>query len=253
MVRLTVPMMALLLAVPSAGCVIEAQGDGVNGSFERTIPLAGHGNVSVTSRSGSIRVTAGPSDQVHVSARIRAFGNLSYTASQQVRELESSPPIRVNGSSISIGEIDQWMLRSNVSISYDVTVPPDVRMRTSSRSGRQTITSVRGELDASSRSGSISLDGVKGPLRLGSRSGDVIVAGEPASQWEIETRSGDVTLRVPSAASFDLDVETRSGSIRTSQAFESTGTFRRKGFQGSVRGGGAPVFVDTRSGSITIE
>jgi hypothetical protein len=253
MIQSQFAVLLFLVASASAGCVVEAQDDAVDGSFERTIPLTGPGNVSVSSRSGSIRVAAGPSDQVRISARIRAFGNFSYSASDQARELEDDPPIRVSGNSISIGEIDDWMLGSNVSISYEITVPPDVRMRTSSRSGRQIITSLRGTLDATSRSGSINLDDVKGPLRLGSRSGDVTVAGEPAGQWEIETRSGDVTVRVPPATSYDVDVETRSGSIRTSRTIESTGTFRRKGFRGSVRGGGAPIFVDTRSGSVTIE
>lgn len=253
MVHFKLPVLLSLLVLASTGCVIQARGDGVDGSFERTISLSGPGNVSVSSRSGTIRVSAGSSDQVHVSATIRAFGNLSYTASDQVHELESDPPIRVTGSSITIGEIDDWMLGSNVTISYDVAVPPEVRMRTSSPSGKQIITSLRGALDASSHSGSISLDDVRGPLRLGSRSGDVTVNGEPAGQWEIETRSGDVTLRVPSASAFDVDVESHSGSIRTSRVFALSGTSLRKGFKGRVRGGGAPIVVDTRSGSISIE
>jgi hypothetical protein len=253
MMHLRLPVLVALLAFLSAGCVVEAQDEGVDGSFERTIPLTGDADVSVTSRSGNIRVVAGASDQVHISARIRAFGNLSYSPSQQLDELESHPPIRVDGNSISIGEIDEWMLGTNVRISYEIAVPATVRLRTASRSGRQIITAVTGALDATSRSGSIVLEDVKGPLRLGSRSGNVSVAGVPVGEWEIETRSGDVSVRVPAASPYAVDIETRSGSIRTSRAIEATGTFRRKGFTGRVGSGGAPIYVDTRSGSIDIE
>lgn len=90
-------------------------------------------------------------------------------------------------------------------------------------------------------------------MRLGSRSGDVTVDGEPAGQWDIETRSGDVRLRVAPTTGFDVDVATRSGSIRTAPPIESAGALRRKGFTGRVRGGGKAVVVATRSGSITIE
>lgn len=124
-------------ALLSTACGLEAHGNGVNGSFDRTIPVTGPADVSIKARSGSIRVTAGLSDQVHVAARVRAYGSFTYSASDQVWELESAPPIRQNGRSISIGEIDDPMLASNVTISYDVTVPPDTRVRTSSRSGRR--------------------------------------------------------------------------------------------------------------------
>jgi hypothetical protein len=58
---------------------------------------------------------------------------------------------------------------------------------------------------------------------------------------------------VPPTSSFDIDLETRSGSIHTSQPIGSSGRLRRRGFRGSVRGGGAIIYVGTRSGSINIE
>ncbi|MQA31401.1 MAG: DUF4097 family beta strand repeat protein [Luteitalea sp.] len=246
-------VLVTVAALVAGACSIEAQSSGVDGTFDRMVQIASPADVRVTSRSGSIRVTTGASDQVHITARIRAFGSFVYSASEQVRRIESAPPIRREGNSVWICEISDPMLSSNVSISYVVTVPADARLRTSSRSGSQIIESLRGSVEATSRSGGIRLDDVKGPVRLGSRSGDVTVDGDPSGEWEIETRSGDVTLTVPSTASFDVEVETRSGSIRTSPAIESTGDPRRQGFRGRVGGGGAAIFVGTRSGSISIE
>jgi hypothetical protein len=245
--------LAPFAALLSTACGIQAEGYGVDGAFERTITLTAPAEVSVVSRSGSIRVTAGPSDRVHIAAHIRAFGSLVYAASDQVQQIESAPPIRQDGRTLTIGDIDDPMLRSNVRISYEVTVPPDARVRTSSRSGTQTITALRGPLDALSRSGNIRVDDATGPVRLGSRSGDVVVEGAPSGPWDIETRSGDVRLRVPSTAAFDVDIETRSGSIRAAREFESAGTLGRNGFRGRVRGGGAAIVVGTRSGSISID
>ena len=251
--RSSLAVLVVALAFLSTACDIHAHGSAVEGSFDRTIPITGGADVSVWSRSGSIRVTAGASDQVHVAARIRASGSYAYAPAEQVQELESAPPIRLNGSSISIGQINDPWLSSGVSISYDVTVPSDTTVHTSSRSGNQTIAALKGPLDAVSRSGNIRVDDVSGPLRLGSRSGDVTVDGAPYDHWDIATRSGDVSLRMPSTAAFNVDVETRSGSIRTPQGFESEGAVSRKWFKGRVRGGGTGVSVGTRSGSITIE
>jgi Toastrack DUF4097 len=236
----------------TTACGIQAAGNGVDGSFDRTITLDGPADVSVTSRSGSIHVTAGTSNQIQIAARIRAFGSFTYSPSEQVDELEAAPPVRQHGNSIAIGEIDDTMLGSNVTISYDITVPSDARLRTSSRSGMQTLTALRGPLDAVSRSGNIRLEDVKAALRLGTRSGDVTVEGEPTGQWDIETRSGDIDLRTNDSSRFDVDVRTYSGSIRTSRAIELSGVQRRKQFRGRVNGGGTPVVVDTRSGSIDI-
>jgi hypothetical protein len=238
--------------VISAGCDIRAESLAAEGSFERRLPITGVGDVSVASRSGSIRVVARPGSDVHVVGRIRAYGSLAYSPVSQVQQLENAPPIEQHGNSITIGRIDDWMLGSNAQISYEVTVPADVRLRTSSRSGQQTITGVRGRVDASSRSGPITIERVSGALRVGSRSGDVTIQGDPAASWYVQTRSGDVELRAPAGAAFDLQVGTRSGSIATPPRLEATSIVGRR-FSGKVRGGGARVAIETRSGSVRFE
>lgn len=245
-----------LVGLLVSGCDIQAQ-SAVTGSFERTLHVSGPSDVRVVSRSGAIHVAAGSGDTVQVKARIRAYGDVNlfraYTPEQQVRKLETAPPVEQDGNTITIGDVDDWMLVSNVGISYELTVPPDARVTTSSRSGDQTIAAIAGPIDASSRSGRITVDGVRGPLRLASRSGDVTVTGEPAARWDIYTRSGDVEVRVPSSAGFDVAVSTRSGRIDTERTVENNGRFARGAFEAKVRGGGARVDVQTRSGSIRIE
>jgi hypothetical protein len=68
----------------------------------------------------------------------------------------------------------------------------------------------------------------------------------------VQTRSGNVELRIPDSAAFDLSIDTRSGFIQTSRTIEASGTFARNRFEGRIRGGGTRIGVDTRSGSIRI-
>jgi len=144
-------------------------------------------------------------------------------------------------------------LLQHVSISYDITVPPDTHLTTVSRSAPQTITSITGPVAALSRSGSISIDRAGGPLRLESRSGDVTIAGTPHGSWDVQTRSGEVELRIPQAAAFDLAVASRSGHIRNGRAVSSSGRFSRNRFEDQYGGGGPHVDVATRSGAVRID
>ena len=183
----------------TVGCDIEAHSRSVDGSFDRTVKVSGPVEVNVQSRSGRINVRVGDGDAVRIVGRIRAYGSFSafsgvYTPEEQASSLESSPPIEQSGNAIWVGDIREPGLGSNVSISYEVTVPADTRLRATSRSGDQTIESLRGPVIASSRSGSI---------HVGRVAGDV----------EIETRSGEVDLRLPEDGGAVLDVGTRSGAI----------------------------------------
>jgi hypothetical protein len=229
-----------LMAILTVGCDIEAQTTVAEGSFERTLQAADSPDVSVTSRSGEIRVVVGPAGTVRVRGVIRAQGgrNLFHfqTAEEQLKAVQADPPVEQHGRTVEIGERDdRFNLFDNVSISYEVTVPGDARLTTVSRSGAQTLAAVRGPIDASTRSG------------------DIRINGAPASGWSLETRSGDVEVRTPETAAFDVRVETRSGSIHAPRAVEGSSEFTRRGFSGRVRGGGARVAIQTRSGSVTID
>jgi hypothetical protein len=253
-----VAVIGLIAASPFlAACEVHAQRASAEGSFERTLQVGRTPEVSITGRSGSIRVAPGADGTVQVRARIQAYDDVdllfSYTPTERVKELESHPPIVQRGDEISIGEADDWALLQHVSISYDITVPPNTRLTTTSRSATQTITSIAGPVAAITRSGSISIEGAGGPLRLESRSGDVTIAGEPRASWDVQTRSGEVALRIPPSAGFDLSIASRSGVIETGRAMASSGRLSRNRLEGRIGVGGPRVDVATRSGSIRVE
>jgi hypothetical protein len=267
-------LMVAVVAIAASGCEIHAQSFGVDGSFDRTLQVDGPLDLDVLSRSGHIRVKVGPAGSVHVAGQIRAYGSLTwghaYSPAEQAKMLETTPPIDQSGNRINIGFISDDALASNVTISYDVTVPANTRLRTNTRSGDQTIDSIQGPVTASSRSGHVHVDSVPGNLDVDTRSGDVELLGQPRNvrvvsrsgrvklegqpspTWAVQTRSGDVEVALPQDGGAEIDVDSRSGSVDSSRPIEMRGSKSRTHTQGIVGRGGGLLEVTTRSGSVRI-
>jgi len=272
MIRSCVNVLLLgAVSLIAGGCELHAESIAAEGSFERSLHVDGPLDLDVLSRSGHIRVQTGSGQTVTVRARIRAYGSMvlfhPYSPAEQVQRLESNPPVEQHGNTIRIGYIDEEALASNVSISYDLTVPAATRLRTSSRSGDQTIDAIDGPVTASSRSGRINITNVVNALDIDTRSGDVDVRsrakdvkvvsrsghvaleGEPSQSWTVQTRSGDVEVE---AANAEVDVDSRSGSVRSDRPVQIQGGQSRHQLQGVIGKGGAHLQVTTRSGSVRI-
>lgn len=123
-------------------------------------------------------------------------------------------------------------------------------------------------------SGSVMLDGCRGPLYLRTSPGDVEIRHCSDAQLDIETSSGDVTfsgnlaaegehrvkssvgdvrIKLPVDAAFDLDVQTAHGDIDIDSDFAVVMTdFSEQAIEGQVNGGGPLLQVYSRSGSITL-
>ncbi len=265
---------ALAVGLSTAACGLDAEGFGATGSFDRTLSVTGPVDLTVATGSGRIQIRAGSQNRVRVVAEIRAHGDFlsGETGDQQVKEIEARPPVDQSGNTITIGEGLGWALRNNVSISYDVLVPSDSRVRSRSGSGSQAIEGVggsvdvragsgrvevtevgSGDLDVRTGSGAIVIAGARGAVRVRAGSGRISVEGEPRRDWSVRTGSGRIDLRVPAGAHFDLEASTGSGSIRTAHALEVTGEVSRHRLAGKVGGGGARIETSTGSGSTDIE
>jgi hypothetical protein len=314
-----------ILALLATGCELDARSFRVEGSFDRTLQVDGPVSLDVRTGSGDIRVRTGPEGTVRIVGRITANGWAQPEAREQVARVESDPPIHQSGNSIRVGGLGDWWSLNHVTISYELTVPVETRLRARSGSGDQWIDGMRGPVDAGAGSGQIHIgrtssdvqvsigsgdievesaggslvaragsgsvraaavagavsartgsgdvevvqtatggvdvttgsgdvyiSGARGPLWIRAASGDVIAEGEPIGSWTLGASSGDVTVRVPETAAFDIDVRTASGDIRTDQTLSSTASFSRHRLQGRVRGGGPRVEVKTSSGSVDI-
>ncbi len=109
-----------------------------------------------------------------------------------------------------------------------------------------------GDVKAQTGSGSIRIHGISGGLHAEAGSGNIDVTGNPTDEWRLESGSGSITAHVGSAAKFNLNAETGSGSVHVDQPMLSQGTADRQHVLGTVNGGGPTIRVTTGSGEIAI-
>jgi DUF4097 and DUF4098 domain-containing protein YvlB len=269
----TVLMGAALLA--SGGCdvnVANLHAQGVQGTFERTLTVTGPVDLDVHTGSGDIQIRAGSDNSVHVIGRIKANGGrvLAGNPQQQVDQIRANPPVTQMGNAVHIGVTGNDALYQNVSISYEVVVPAGTKVQARSGSGDIGIAMNAAAVDARTGSGDINVLGasagfvaqtgsgsvhagrIAGAMKAQTGSGSIQAEQTAPGPIDMQTGSGDVTLKLPSEAAFTLSVRTGSGSITTTQPIASSGSRTRNRLDGTVRGGGPTVDVRTGSGDVTI-
>jgi hypothetical protein len=264
------------ILLPATACRV------ARGSFDRTLQVSGPVILRVNTGSGNIHIMPGDPSSVRIVGHIHAVG--LFHAQDRVRGVESNPPIQQSGNSISIGRNTP----NNVSIGYDITLPPNTQLTAHSGSGDLRILNISGSTDASTGSGDIKADGlgghvvlhsgsgdihagfnnssvvntqtgsgditlknVQGMLTAHTGSGDIEVSGTPSGGWNLRTGSGDVTLNT-GAAHYSLNASTGSGSIHTNLPITTHGTLGHHHLLGDINGGGPTVQVATGSGDIRI-
>ncbi|HKE17127.1 MAG TPA: DUF4097 family beta strand repeat-containing protein [Kofleriaceae bacterium] len=162
----------------------------VTGSFHRTLPVSGPVNLEVVTGSGDITARTGPPGSVSVTARIQASrGMVGGDPEEVVHAIEQKPPIRQDGSSIHL----ERPAHDNVSIDYEIVVPPDTRLRAHTGSGDQRVHGLRRGIELEAGSGDIEVEGVAGGLRAETGSGNVR-GTQVAAPVDVHTGSGEIHL-----------------------------------------------------------
>jgi len=242
----------LVVAFVVAAVPYAAEAQRVEGSFERTLTVAGGTAIDVTTGSGRIEVRQGPAGRVEISGRITAndgWGRrTSLSAEERVRRIEAAPPVEQAGNTIRIGHSLPEELREGVSISYTMTIPGDSTLRSRTGSGSQQIQGIKGEVNAGTGSGSLTFrdtGGVRGATGSGS-----ITADEVGGALHATTGSGSIRASGVNGA---ITAKTGSGGIEVEQTgggdvdvSSGSGTVRLRGVRGAVR-------AATASGGVNIE
>jgi hypothetical protein len=198
------------------------------GQFEKTFQVSGTVDLEVESHSGDITVRSGPAGSVSIRGKIYVgdhwlFGNRHI----DVSDIEQHPPLRQDGNSIRVDYVNA----RDISVDYEITVPPDTAIRTHSGSGDQTVEGTHGNADLESGSGDMKLSQITGEIHIRTGSGNVR-AREISGPVHGGAGSGD--LEVEETGSGDIDLHTGSGNVTV------------RGIQGAFR-------ADAGSGDITAE
>lgn len=268
-----------------AGCMpAPASAAGTEASFERTLSVTGSAlQLTVSTGSGSITLTRGSDNQVHVIGHVKGGWGSS---DSQVREIADHPPIEQTGNIVRVGAHQQNL--RNISISYEIEAPAGSYLKATSGSGSVTDNGVgadarlhtgsgsihatglqggfslstgsgnieaegmgTGDVTARTGSGTIDLRGVNGGLQAHTGSGSIKVRGKPAGPWRIGTGSGGVELWTGDAG-FTLDAGTGSGGIHVDRQMTVHGSLGRHHVRGQIGGGGPTVRIRTGSGGIRV-
>jgi len=184
------------------------------GEFNRTLRVSGTVNLQVETGSGSIDVTTGNSNEVKVVGRIYASEWFGGDAEERVKRLESNPPIQQSGNDIRIGHIDDPELRRNISISYELVVPTNTQLHSSSGSGSESISGITGPLEANTGSGSLKIFSIGSGVRAHTGSGSIEINGAKGSVY---ARTGSGSIHATDVAG-GFDGETGSGHLTLDQS-----------------------------------
>jgi hypothetical protein len=219
------------------------------GSFQRTLQVSGPVNLDVSTGSGDIQVHSGSSGQVQVNAHIKISSWFGGDSEERVHRIEQNPPIQQSGSDIRIGHIDDPDLRQNVSISYDITVPPDTQVHAHSGSGNQRIAGINGGVEVQAGSGEIKVSDVEGRVRAQTGSGNVALE---RIKGNVHAEAGSGDMRGTDIAGA-IEAHTGSGHIEMSQSAPGSVSVETGSGGVEVRGVHGSLDATAGSGDISIE
>lgn len=221
------------------------------GRFERTLKVNGKPDVDISTGSGNITVRTGDANTVRIVGHIRTVSWLGLTtgSEEKVRRIEQNPPITQTGEIIRVGRFSDPELGRNVSISYEVTVPPNTDLGTSSGSGDQDIQGITAPVKTSTGSGNVRLDRITGQVKANTGSGDIL-ASQISGRFDGRTGSGNVSVR--QAQLEDVEASTGSGDIELDGV---KGRLRARTGSGNISANGSAVAawdLQTSSGDVRV-
>jgi hypothetical protein len=237
-------LVALSLCLPAVGFAADQ-------TFDRTLTVNGPVTLRVSTPSGSIRVSPGSDNQVHVVGHVKNSHNGWFGGSSDdaVSKVVQEPPISQAGNIIRIGDMgNDWM--RHVSIDYEVTAPPNTTLTAESGSGDLKISNMTGTVKGHTGSGSIEADKVGAGSRLDTGSGS-ITASNVMGSATLSTGSGEIHAQLGAAG--DVSAETGSGSIRLENV---QGGLKAETGSGSMDVSGQPTSpwkLETGSGDISLK
>jgi DUF4097 and DUF4098 domain-containing protein YvlB len=217
--------------------------------FDRTLSVTGSVDLDVQTGSGEITVRTGDSSKVEIHGRIHANHGWGGDVANRIQEIAANPPIEQSGNTIRVGHMESRDEKNNISISYEIVVPAQAKVKAQSGSGDERIEGVAGTVDANSGSGSVKLAHIGSEVHARTGSGDIeltdihgaaqatagsgsIRADGVAGGFTASSGSGDVRLQ--ESAPGDVEIGTGSGEV-------------------TVKGANGAVKVQTGSGGVTVD
>ncbi len=228
LITVVIMISAALLLSQHSNFVLAAPGTS-EGAFDRNFNVNGPVKLNIENGSGGVDIRRGTTDKVEIHARIKSHDWFSGDSSEQIKKIEQNPPVEQQGNNIRIYRPEPNEIFNHISISYEITVPEETEVQSTTGSGSQSVDGLKGPVNvrsgsgsvklsnigssvqARTGSGSVTLDQVKGSAELETGSGSIRADGV-AGGAKMRAGSGGISLR--QTAPGDVSVETGSGHIR---------------------------------------
>jgi DUF4097 and DUF4098 domain-containing protein YvlB len=231
-------LLVCLQALPAAASA--------EGAFQRTLTVTGPANIDLTTGSGSVHVRTGNSSQVEIDAHIKVTNWFGGDGEQKVREIQQNFPIQQSGNNIRIGHSSDSELFHNVSISYDLVVPPETQLRSQTGSGHQTIEGLQREIEIETGSGGLTISDIGNRVKAETGSGDVEIRGVKGN---VRARTGSGSIHATDIGG-GFEGNTGSGHITLDQT--APGAVRAETGSGGMELRGVKGSLEATAGSGTI-
>lgn len=225
-----------------------------SGSFNQSFAIDELELLDVSTDSGSVTIRAGAPGRVEISGKIkvhkRLFGRSEDKAQDLVDRFEANPPVELDNGRLRVGHIPDRAYKRNVSISYEIVVPPGTPVKSHSGSGSQDISGIQAPVEAVTGSGSLVLTDIGAAATARTGSGSIRAEGIAGG---FEGHAGSGSIRLTQVAPGDVEVTTGSGS---SELRGVVGALRARAGSGRIEVSGrqaGPWVLDTGSGSVRIE
>lgn len=235
-------VLAIATAMGLACLASPAAQASAEGGFQKTLAVTGSVDLDLTTGSGDVHIGSGPAGQVQVTARIKVNNWFGGNEEDRIRQIESNPPIQQTGNTIHIGHLDNE-LGHNISISYNVIVPPDTRLHAHTGSGDQEITGLQGPIEVESGSGNLRISQIGSIVHAETGSGDVNIT---QVKGDLRAKTGSGTIHAMDVAG-GLEAHSGSGDIEFTQT--APGAVRVTTGSGEVELRGVKGTVDAEAGS----
>ena len=116
-------------------------------SFDRTLSVNGPVTLRVSTGSGSIRVSPGSDNQVHIMGRVKSSNNWwGGSSDDAVAKVAANPPIDQAGNIIRVGDDHGNDWARHVSIDYEITTPANTMLVAESGSGELQLSNINGTI-----------------------------------------------------------------------------------------------------------
>jgi len=264
---------ALVGSLPMlGGCIIIAGSSGCSESAPHhetrtsTVPHVTGRALYVETGNGEVDIHRAGTDQVTVTAKIRATTDERLKAARVVTERDADGTLRVTV------EWPDNKRRGSEGCSFDIAIPDAIGVTAQSSNGGITLRGLAGDADLRSSNGEIDVRDHDGAVRARTSNGgielvnvtkvdadssngsvNIRLRSDATGPVRADTSNGNVTLEVGPAFAGEVVCSTSNGSIRD-RTGRATSTTQHSNKRATFRfGDGGQSTLDTSNGTITIE